>query len=252
MKRIRILDIPLDLMTKSQLFETIETFIRSRQPHQLTTVNPEFIVEAQSNPEFKSILQKADLSLTDGVGVIWAARYLGQPLPIRIPGADLVLDLLDLAQAKQWRVFLVGGKAGVAKSAANNLTKAYPDLNIVGAEAGINIVYENNQYIFNDRKTSKLIKFIVTKRPDLLLVAFGAPKQDIFISRYGSRLMVPVMIGVGGTFDFLAGRIKRAPRLIRQLGLEWLWRLVREPSRFKRIYKAIIQFPLLVLIKGRS
>jgi len=252
MSRVKILSIPLDRVTKAQALDKIKTFIDSGQPHQVTTVNPEFIVEAQTNSEFRSILQKADLSLADGFGATVAARYLGQPLPERIPGADFVDDLMNQAAHNHWKVFLLGGQSGVAALAAQKLKQRYPNLVIVGAHEGIIIEYKHNSYLFNDRETTKLIDSIVLKKPDILLVAFGAPKQDIFISRYKTQLNIPVMIGVGGTFDFIAGKIKRAPTLFRNLGLEWLWRLIQEPKRFKRIYKAVILFSLKVILSPKT
>lgn len=252
MKHVTILDIPIHQLTKAETLEMIKGFVVSKKPHQVATVNPEFIVEAQANPEFKSTLQQTDLALADGFGVMLAAQYLGQPLPERIPGVDLVADLMQQAAARNWKVYLVGGQAGVATQAAKKLQQHHPGLAIVGAEEGIVIKSQEGNYIFNDRETSKLINSIVTKKPDILLVAFGAPKQDIFINQFKERLAVPVMIGVGGTFDFLAGRTKRAPRIFRLLGLEWLWRLFQEPRRFKRIYKAVILFPLKVMVRGRK
>jgi N-acetylglucosaminyldiphosphoundecaprenol N-acetyl-beta-D-mannosaminyltransferase len=235
MKSVKVLSIPIHATSKAEAISKIAGFIASKKPHQVTTVNNEFVLEAQSNGDFLKILQSADLSLADSTGVVWAARRQGAQLE-RIPGADLVNEL-----AKQgWSMYLVGGADGVAEKAAQTLTKTY-DTKIVGAEVGL-------RPGDNPEKTEALIKRINTAKPDVLLVAFGAPKQDLFIFEHKAELNVPVMIGVGGTLDFLAGKVSRAPQFIRSIGLEWLWRLIQQPSRLPRIWRALIIFPFRVLI----
>ncbi len=243
-KRVTILGVPLDNLTIEEALERLTAMIESGQPHQIVTVNPEFILEAEQNPEFAQVLTKADLSLADGVGVTWAARFLDQPLLERIPGADLVNLMAQTADQKGWRLYLLGAGQAIAKTAAEHLKKAYPNLQIVGAEPGI--VY--NPAAPEQPGLEELIKRINKAQADILLVAFGAPKQDLFIARHKTELKVPVMIGVGGTLDYLAGRIERAPKQWRQLGLEWLWRLVQEPSRFKRIWRAVAGFPIRIIV----
>lgn len=251
MKTISILGVPIHYLTKDQALEVIERFIGSGKPHQVTTVNPEFILEARRNKEFMSVLSEADLSLADGAGIAWAARYLEDPLPERIPGADFVLDIARQAQNRDWKFYLLGGSESIALRAAEELNRIFPKLLIVGAESGLN--YDPNDRSKKQLETiDSLIKRINLTNPDVLLVAFGAPKQDIFITRHKYQLKVPVMIGVGGTFDYLAGKIERAPTWFRRFSLEWLWRLVREPKRLGRIWQAVIIFPYLVIRSAKN
>ncbi len=249
MKRVSILGIPIDPLSVEEALEQIESFVDSDQPHQITTVNPEFIIEAQQDKEFRSILQAADLSLADGSGIVWAGRYLGDRIPERIAGSDLVVEIAKLAQDRDWKIYLLGGGPGVAELAARALEKRFPSLLIVGCEEGLPYRADLSKDQFDEKEAMAAIKRINQVNPDILYVAFGAPKQELFIARYKEQLKVPVMIGVGGTFDFLAGRIKRAPKLFRSLWLEWLWRLIMEPKRWRRIFKAVIVFPYLVITK---
>lgn len=245
MKSIKILDIPIHSLSFQQALDALAEFIASQQPHQITTVNPEFILEAQHNPEFRKILQGADLSLADGAGIMWAARYQGRPLLEKIPGADLTYELARLAAGQGWSIYLVGGGEGIAVRAAEQLQHNYPKLKIVGAESGI--TKRPSGQLFDQTEVDQLISRIRKAKPDILLVAFGAPKQELFINRYKKELGVPVMIGVGGTFDYLAGRVSRAPEGWRQFNLEWLWRLLQQPKRLRRIFKAVIVFPMKVI-----
>lgn len=249
MIRINILDIPIDKLSMKEAIQKIEGFIQSGKPHQVTTINPEFIVEAQSNKEFANVLKEANLALADGAGVIWASRWQKQHLPERITGADLVVKLAELGARKDWKIYLLGGEKGIAKRAADKLEGIYQDIRIVGVEEGLR--YELSDQLQRNN-IDNLILRIKKAKPDILLVAFGAPKQDIFIARYKKDLGVPAMIGVGGTFDFLAGKTKRAPAWIQNISLEWLWRLIQEPRRFKRILKAVIIFPLMVLMRHKQ
>ena len=243
MKTITILDIPIHSITQAEALQQIELFIQSNKPHQIVTVNPEFIIEAQQNHAFKNILLQADLAVADGSGLIWAARYTKQSLSNRITGVDLTSAVASLAAEKQYKLYLLGGVDPVAREAARALKSQYPHLSIVGAEAGLAYQPDNE----DTEQIQSLIDHIRKVKPDILLVAFGAPKQDIFIAKHKEELQVSVMMGVGGTFDFLAGRVKRAPQLFQALWLEWLWRLGQEPKRFKRIWRAVIIFPLQVI-----
>lgn len=251
MQVVHILGIPIHVVTKSRALEFIEGFIAGGKPHQITTVNNEFIVEAQHNQQFRGVLNQADLSLADSTGVTWAAKRLGRAIE-RIPGADLVQDIAKLAETRDYKFYLVGGAPGVAEQAAKRLNRLYPRLLIVGAEEGVTPRVDALSVTPRSDEVTKLIGRIKKVRPDILLVAFGAPKQDLFIAAHKDELGVPVMIGVGGTLDFLAGRAKRAPKIMRRLGLEWFWRLLREPRRFARIWRAVVVFPLLVLLGRKS
>lgn len=233
--RIEILGVPIDALKRNETLALLESYIQSGRPHQIATVNPEFIVEATENPAFKNLLRQTDLNLADGSGVLWASRLLGRPLPARLPGADLAQALLKRAAQQNWRVYFVGGGPGIAAAAARAMTKHYPGLQIVEAHEGI---------VSDSTKTeAKMLAHRIGKlRPDILFVAFGSPKQDQFIADHKSILNGSVMMGVGGTFDFWADKVRRAPWLLRVLGVEFLWRLILEPWRIRRVWRATIVF----------
>jgi len=243
---VTILQVNVHVLTNAQTLSLIEQFIASGQPHQLVTVNPEFVVAAQSDDEFRHIINNAALALADGVGLLLAARFLKTtPLPERVPGSDLVVRLAELSQRRGYRIYFLGAGAGVAQKAIENLKKIYPDLQVAGYYAGSPAPEENEA----------IIRRISPTRPDILLVAYGAPKQDKWIARNLDRLQIPVCLGVGGSFDFLAGTARRAPLWIQKLGLEWLHRLAIQPWRWKRIWNAVPRFSWLVLwsrFLGRS
>lgn len=230
-----ILGVRIDPLSLVEVLTTIHRFtLHAKGSHHIVTVNSEFIMAARHNEAFKRALREADLAVADGAGVVLAARMLGQPVPPRIPGVDLVQLLAKQASMQGYRLYLLGGRDGVAHKTAAVLTDLNPGLQIVGIDEG-------------SPTDAAVIKKITAAKPHVLLVAWGAPGQDVWINQHKHELKVPVMMGVGGTFDFLAGKQRRAPRLMRDLGLEWLWRLVLEPSRWKR-QLALPHLFLLVLI----
>lgn len=249
MKSVKILSIPLHAVSRQEALVSLADFIASGKSHQVTTVNSEFIMIAQSDAAFRTVLQEADLSLADSSGVMWAARFTGHYLPERIPGADLIHDIAAMGAERKWKLYLVGAAKGVAERAGAVLEKMHPGVVVVGAEAGL-LYRPNAKTMFDETEVAELAGRIRKAKPDVLLVAFGAPKQDLFIAKYKKELGVPVMVGVGGSFDFLAGKVKRAPAIWRKLWLEWLWRLFQEPKRFKRIWTAVVLFPLRVIFAG--
>lgn len=239
-KRVQILSIPIDVVTRAEVLQRIAAFVSSGAPHQIATVNPEFVMEAQRNRSFINALRTTSLNIADGIGIRWATSLRGTPVPETIPGADLLDVICDQAAEYGWPVYLVGGKPGVAADAATVLRTRFPRLVIVGAEEGIG----PNA---TPQDTAALVRRIRAAKPSILFVAFGAPKQDLFIADNHEALGVPVMMGVGGSLDFLTGRAHRAPQMLRRLGLEWLWRLGTQPWRLRRIMTAVIAFPLAVL-----
>jgi N-acetylglucosaminyldiphosphoundecaprenol N-acetyl-beta-D-mannosaminyltransferase len=233
-----ILGVKVHALTNTQTLALIEQFIASRKAHQLVTVNPEFVVAAQHDEEFRQIINNAALALPDGVGLLKAARFLKTtPLPERVAGSDLVIRLAELSHQKGYRLYFLGGQEGVAEQAVSKLRAGYPNLEIAGCYAGSPALAENEA----------ILQRILPTRPDVLLVAYGAPKQDKWIARNLDRLQIPVCIGVGGSFDFIAGTAKRAPGWVQRLGLEWLHRLVMQPWRWRRIWAAVPWFSWLVL-----
>jgi N-acetylglucosaminyldiphosphoundecaprenol N-acetyl-beta-D-mannosaminyltransferase len=233
-----ILNVNIHALTNAQTVAIIEDFIADGSPHQLCTVNPEFVVEAQHDAEFRNIINNAALAMPDGIGLLKAAQLLKTtPLPERVPGSDLVPRLAQLSHQKGYRIYFLGAWEGVAQKAINRLKADYPNLNVAGYYAGSPTLEENEG----------IVQRILPTNPDILLVAYGAPKQDKWIARNLERLQIPVCIGVGGSFDFLAGTAKRAPRWIQHLQLEWLHRLVMQPWRWRRIWNATGVFSWLVV-----
>ena len=233
-----ILGIKVHALTTDLTLALIKEFIASGRPHQLVTVNPEFVIEAQHDAEFQRILNAAALALPDGIGLLMAARFLGTTsLPERVPGSDLVVRLAELSHQKGYRLYFLGAREGVAEKAAAVLKVHYPNLQVIGCYAGSPGLDENEA----------IVQRILSVRPDILLVAYGAPRQDKWVARNLDRLSVPVCMGVGGSFDFIAGVAARAPLWVQRLNLEWLHRLLMQPWRWRRIWNAVPRFSWLVL-----
>jgi N-acetylglucosaminyldiphosphoundecaprenol N-acetyl-beta-D-mannosaminyltransferase len=220
-----LLGVRVDTVTFDEVLSRIETFIAEDRPHQLVTVNPEFVMSAQTDAEFRHIINTSALALPDGTGVWWASRRAGQPLPERIPGVDLVERLAALSAQRGYRIYFLGAMPGVADKAVAVLCARYPTLVVAGSFAGSPRREEDEAIVARVRAAS----------PHILLVAYGAPAQDCWIARNLERLKVPVCIGVGGSFDYIAGVHPRAPGWLRSLGLEWLHRLVTQPWRWRRM-----------------
>jgi len=295
--QIKILNVRVNKITTKHLLIKIKKFLSSNKQHYIVTLNLEMVVEAQKNRYFKKIINKADFVVADGMGVLWAAKFLSYTdttknglissikllihatvcflslffypkhcrtvLPERISGIDLIYKICEAEFAKNRKVYLLGANSGVAKKALRVLKKQYSNINVVGAEEGIWIRNKKPKKIksvlraFRDKESrrypsnnenNKLIQRINKASPDLLFVAFGAPKQEIWIYNNLKKLpTVKFAMGVGGSFDFISGRIARAPLVLQKCGLEWLWRLSVQPSRIRRIYNATIKFWWLAL-----
>ncbi|MGQ9598821.1 MAG: WecB/TagA/CpsF family glycosyltransferase [Anaerolineae bacterium] len=236
MKSVEVLGVRVDGVTYQDLLDRVDTYIASRQPHQIVTLNPEMVVMAYRDPDFRRILNAADLNVADGVGLMLAARWLGCPLPERVTGSDGIYRLAAHCAQRGYRPFFLGAAPGVAGVVAQRLTAAYPGLEVAGTYAGSP----------REEEADEIITRVRAAHPDLLLVAYGVPAEEKWIACHRDRLGVPVMIGVGGTFDFVAGVTRRAPVWMRQVGLEWLHRLIQEPWRWRR-QLALPRFVGLVL-----
>ncbi len=266
LKRIDITGVPIDNLTYEGFLGRIEGFISSNRKAYVVTVNPEMILNASIDDEFSEVLQASNVNTADGIGVLWAAYYLSLPffdnvfknyfqllsslaailfslkkiksvLNQRITGSDLLPKLVEYSQDRYWKIYLLGASKGVARRAKQKLVSLYPQASIVG-------YYEGSPH---KRDEDEICDLVNEAKPDILFVAYGSPSQELWIHRNLFKLnSVKVAIGVGGSFDFYGGKIKRAPKLMQKLGLEWLWRLFREPSRIKRIWNATYRFIKLV------
>jgi N-acetylglucosaminyldiphosphoundecaprenol N-acetyl-beta-D-mannosaminyltransferase len=221
---VRILGIRVDPLTYTDLLDRIAAFIAAGTPHQIVTLNPEFVMEARRNAEFRAVLEQADLCIADGVGLLWAARRQGKILPERVTGSDVLPLIAERAAREGWRLYLLGAAPSVAERTAEILKARYPGVRIVGTYAGS----------ATDAEALEIITRIRVAQPDVLFVAYGAPKQDLWIAHYRDALGVPVMMGVGGAFDHIAGVRRRAPRWVQRFNLEWLYRLITQPWRWRR------------------
>jgi N-acetylglucosaminyldiphosphoundecaprenol N-acetyl-beta-D-mannosaminyltransferase len=230
---LSVLGVPIHDMTFDAFVEQVAQWIAEGTPRQVCTVNPEYIMLAQQEVLLYAILNRADLCVADGVGVLWAAARLGYPLPERVTGSDGLLKLAERGAREGWRLFLLGAAPGVAQTTAGILKTRFPGLQIAGVSAGSAEADAEDDLAWR----------IANSRADILFVAFGQGKQDHWIARNLPRLGVKVAIGVGGSFDFVAGVAHRAPLWMQQGGLEWLHRLIREPWRWRRM----LRLPLFVL-----
>jgi N-acetylglucosaminyldiphosphoundecaprenol N-acetyl-beta-D-mannosaminyltransferase len=226
---ITILGIPFDNITSSEALNRIDQMVASRKPHYLATANVDFLVQAREDVELRRILFDADLILCDGTPLLWVSRLLGNPLPERVAGADVVPRLIQLAAEKKYRLFLLGATPDSVSRAAANLRAAFPGLIIAGYYSP-----PFNKLIEMDHDEIKAR--ILAAKPDVLLVSFGCPKQEKWIAMHYRELGVPVAAGVGATIDFLAGKIPRAPVWMQGSGFEWVYRLIQEPRRLFRRY----------------
>lgn len=201
---------------------------------QIVTINPEMISAAQKNSDFAEIINSAELVVADGIGVEIGLKILGYKVK-RIAGIDLGKALVEKFTASGKSVAMIGAKPGVVDSAVVNLSKEYQNLNVV---------YSHDGYFDNDED---IIESVISANPDLILVALGSPKQEFFIHNIKEKLPNSTLIGLGGSFDVWAGVVERAPKIYQKLGLEWLYRTIKEPKRFKRIFPTLPLFVLKVL-----
>lgn len=234
---VTFLQVPVHRVTMAGAVALIGRFMEEPGLHQVATVNPEFVMTAQSDRDFMAILGAADLCIPDGIGLLLAGWLTGKKLPERVAGSDLVYLLAEEAASQGWRLFLLGAAPGIAEEARAILERRYPGLYVCGTYAGSPDPSEDQS----------ILTLINESRADLLYVAYGAPNQDKWIDRNREKLdTVQVAIGIGGSLDFISGRVSRAPRWIQRLGLEWFYRLLKEPWRWRRML-ALPRFIYLVI-----
>ena len=231
MKTVEILGAKIHNISFQDSIDVICSYIEKQEEgHYVVTPNVDHLVKLQSDPEFQQIYLQASLVLADGVPLLWAARYLGTPLKEKISGSDLFPALCEVLANKGYSAFFLGGREGAAEGAKRKLQIQYPGLRVVG-------VYSPPFGFEKDaEENKKIIQMLKTTQPDILFVGLGAPKQEKWIAKYRNEYDIPVSIGIGVSFEFVAGMVKRAPRLMQKIGLEWFWRLILEPRRLWRRY----------------
>lgn len=239
-KRFKIFDYELDLITKEEGMSLSQSWIENQKSAQIVTLNPEMIMMGDKNPELKISLQNADLVLPDGAGLVMAVKSFGISLS-RIPGIEFSENLIELAAQKGWKVGFWGAKEETVFQAVENLKMKYPSLKVCFVRSGY----------YSENEEEQIIENIKSCGAQILFVAMGVPKQELIIRKYKKNLNC-IMIGVGGSFDVWSGFIKRAPSTFRKLGLEWFYRLLKEPNRFSRMFPTLPLFVVRVILNSKK
>lgn len=239
--RVAVLNVMIDAVTMKEAVDRVEHFIALKKPHLVVTPNAEIVMMANQDKELANIINNADLVVPDGAGVVWAAHYNGDIMPERVAGYDLVQNLLRAAAIKKYGIYMLGGAPGIVEKARDAAEKLYPGLQIVGTRHGF----------FTRNDENEIVNHIKSCKPDVLLVALGVPRQEKWLSAYLYQLQVPVGIGVGGTFDVMAGTVKRAPLWMQNAKIEWLYRLISEPKRAIRML-ALPKFVIQIITSKKN
>lgn len=229
MSRMRFLNTEVDNLTMEEAICKINELIVNKKPSYVVTPNVDHIVKLEEDKEFQEVYKSADLILTDGMPLIWISKLKKKPIKEKVSGSDLFPKVCKMAADKGYKVFLLGAAEGVADKAADNLRKKYEGLNIIGTYSP-SYGFENKE-----DEIKHIIRIINDIKPDILAVGLGAPKQEKFLYKYRNKLNVPISLAIGATIDFEAGNVSRAPKWMQNSGLEWFYRLLKEPKRmFKR------------------
>ncbi|EOU2091044.1 glycosyltransferase [Clostridium perfringens] len=226
---MNFLNIEVDNLTMNEAIDRAEELIIKKKPSYVVTPNVDHIVKLENDKEFQEVYKNADLILTDGMPLIWISKIKGNPIKEKISGSDFFPKLCERAAEKGYSIFLLGAAEGVATKAAKNLKEKYEGLNIVGTYS------PSYGFEKKDDEIKMIIEMINKAKPDILAVGLGAPKQEKFLHKYRNDLNVPISLAIGASIDFEAGNINRAPKWMQNCGLEWFYRLCKEPKRmFKR------------------
>ncbi len=242
--RVDLLGTRIDRVEFQSVSEWLEAFMLSGAPHQIITANLDFIAIARRRPDFARIIERADLVVCDGKPLQWASRIQGEPIPARVTGMDLVMHTAKLSAERGYRLFFMGAAPGVAERAARALERWVPGVMVVGT-------YGPQAWPFDAEEDARIVGQIRAVQPDALFVALGAPRQDEWIHAHLDELGVPLSVGIGGVFNFLAGETRRAPDWIQRCGMEWAFRLAQEPSRLWRRY-LVDDLPIFFELLGRQ
>lgn len=239
--KVNILGVNVDMVNITQATDRIMEFFEEDKLHKVYTPNSEIIMQAYKNEKFKNMLNNAELLTADGIGVVYASKILGKPIKERAAGYDIACQVLDRIKATEHSVYLFGGKPGVAEKAKEKLETLYPGIKVAGMHDGY----------FKPEQEPEIVEDINNSGADLLFVCLGAPKQEEWITRNSDKLKVRVAMGIGGSLDVFAGTALRAPEFYCKHGLEWFYRLMKQPSRAGRML-ALPKFGITVIFKGRK
>lgn len=222
--KVTILGIPFDNMTRKEFLSVLYTRMQEKEKTFLVTANPEIVMFAKNNEDYFKLLLEADFIAPDGIGVVRAAKTLNTPIKERVPGFELMLGLLELANLEGKRVYFIGAKEHVLDLTIKNVKKEWPHIDIAGYHHG-----------YFDHDDPEKIQMVKEANADIVLVAFGFPRQEVWIKKYLKEVEHGIAVGVGGSFDVISGKTKRAPFLVQRFHIEWLYRLIKQPSRYKRM-----------------
>jgi len=237
---LKILDINVNTVDYNQAIMVFKDFLKSDELKFIVTPNSEIVMNATKDEELRTLINSADLVIPDGIGLVYASKILKQPLKERVTGIDFLNGALKELNNQGKSIFLLGSKEGTALKASEEMKRKYPNLKIAGTHNGF----------FSENDEDKIIELINKTNADLLCVALGSPKQEKLIYKYKEKLNAKVAIGVGGSLDVWAGELKRAPMIFQKLGVEWLYRLIQEPKRYKRM-GAIPKFMIKVIFNRK-
>lgn len=240
MEKVNILGVNVDKVTIPEAAELVFSMLSENRPHWVFTPNSEIIMHAYKNEAFRALLNKADLLTADGIGLVHASRILKNPIKERAAGYDIACLLIEKIARSGHKLFLFGGRDGVAEIAKKNLEEKYPFIQIVGTQSGY----------YKPSKESEIVRKINDSRADIVFVCLGAPAQENWIARNSEKMTAQVFMGIGGSLDVIAGTTERAPKAWCDMGLEWLYRLYKQPSRFWRML-ALPKFALTVIFRGK-
>lgn len=228
MRKLKIMDVSFDNIDLAQAAQTVGEILQQgtdAPSFKIYTPNPEILMKARSDKNYQNVLNRGDMVVADGVGIVIAGKIKKTPLKSRVTGVDLLAEILKAAAAQEKTVYLLGGRPGIAKMAAENIKSIFPGIVIAG--------YRDGYYSTEDEES--VVQSISAANPDVLVVGLGAPKQEFFIDRYADDIGAKTAIGIGGALDIFAGTKKRAPKFISRIGMEWLYRVIAEPSRIPRL-----------------
>lgn len=238
--KVRILRMPIDVLTMDDCMERIGEFVQAGSPHLVVTADSSGIVQAQTDPALAELYETADLVTPDSSGVVWAMRRAGSPVPARVSGVDIVDNVCRVSSDRGWRIYFLGAAPGIAELAAERMRLRHPGCNIVGARHGY----------FPQESDDVVAAEIAETKPDILFVAMGIPRQEKFIRATQDVIGAKVAMGVGGSFDVFSGKVRRAPVILQKLKMEWLWRLAQNPKKIGKVM-LLPRFVLMVLREGR-